>query len=310
MVTGGLGFVGAHVVKALVNGRDVEVTVLDDGSLGAVENLGEVAASVRTVTVDIRDRDATAAAVSAARPATVIHLAAIHFIPACDADPKRCVDVNVGGTQSVLEACAGAGTERVVLASTAAVYAPDETAHDESSTVGPTDVYGLTKLWTEQLGELHHARTSMPVRVARLFNVFGPGETNPHLIPAVIRQGERSATLRLGNLSTRRDYVYVGDVADGLIALADSDDDGVLTCNLGREQAIDGFELVAAIGEILERQFEVVTDRDRVRRSDRPLLLSDCSRAREVLGWRAETTLDAGLRAAVARPTAAGVEVD
>ena len=115
----------------------------------------------------------------------------------------------------------------------------------------------------------------------------------------------------LGNLSTRRDYVFVDDIAEGLIALAaKAPEQRLLTCNLGREQAVDGFELVKAVGEAMDRELSVVTDPGRLRPSDRPLLLSDCARAHELLSWHAETSLSDGVRAAIAHPTAAGVDVD
>ena len=311
MVTGGCGFVGSRLVRMLVRQGAGEVVVLDDCSLGVPENLGPARDQVKIVKVDVRDSSAVVEAMTSLRPDTVIHLAAIHFIPACDADPKRCVDVNVGGTQSILDGCAESEVKAVVLASTAAVYAPDSAAHHEGSKIAPVDIYGLTKLWSEQLGGLFNSRTNIPVGVARLFNVFGPGETNPHLIPAVIRQVERGDELRLGNLSTKRDYVFVDDVAGGLIKLADRvRETGSMTCNLGREEAVDGVALVRAIGELMGRALNVVTDPARVRESDRPLLLSNCARAHELLEWSAVTTLRSGLAAAVAEPTAAGIAVD
>jgi UDP-glucose 4-epimerase len=304
-------------VTKLAEEGECEVLVLDDCSLGVPENLGAARGQVQLAEVDIRDRDAVVRTLERMAPDTVIHLAAIHFIPACDADPKRCVDVNVGGTQSLLDGCEAAGVDAVVIASTAAVYSPGVAAHSDDAEVGPIDIYGLSKLWAEQLLELFHRRTGIAAGVARLFNVFGPGETNPHLIPAVIRQAEGNRELRLGNLSTKRDYVFVQDVAQGLIDLAAAIGSGAssavrtpLTCNLGREQAVDGFELVQAVGELMNRDLTVVGDPARFRSSDRPLLLSDCSRARSLLGWQARTSLHEGLGAAIARPTAAGVLVD
>jgi UDP-glucose 4-epimerase len=310
MVTGGCGFVGARLVRKLVEGSNDDVIVLDDCSLGVPENLDSAAASVALDRVDVRDAPAVERAMREHAPHLVIHLAAVHFIPACDADPKRCVDVNVGGTQSVLDGCAAASVEGVVLASTAAVYAPQGEAHTDDSILGPVDIYGLSKRWSEQLGALFHRRSGIPVGVARLFNVFGPGETNPHLIPAVIRQAQSGPELKLGNLTTKRDYVYVDDVAEGLTALASAlPSNGWLTCNLGREQAVDGFELVTTVGELLGRELRVESDPDRVRPSDRPLLLSDCSRARSLLSWSAKTSLREGLIAAIAQPTAVGIDV-
>jgi len=310
MVTGGCGFVGSRLVHKLVDDGANEVIVVDDCSRGAPENLGTALERVTMAAVDIREKQAVNEVMRAFRPQVVIHLAAIHFIPACDADPKRCIEVNVGGTQSVLDGCSTASVGAVVLASTAAVYAPDVVAHADDAPVGPTDIYGLSKRWAEQLGELFHRRTEVPVSVARLFNVFGPGETNPHLIPAVIRQAQMADELKLGNLSTKRDYIFVDDVAQGLVDLASAvESHGWLTCNLGREQAVDGFELVRAVGELMHCDLRVVSDPARIRPSDRPVLLSDCTRARTVLEWTAQTSLRDGLRAAIAQPTAAGVDV-
>jgi UDP-glucose 4-epimerase len=311
LVTGGCGFVGANLVRRLVREGVADVSVLDDCSLGVAANLGPALERVTLVTEDVRDGAGVDRALRTLAPDVVIHLAALHFIPACEADPKRCIDVNVGGTQSVLSACERANVQGVVVASTAAVYAPDAKAHGDDARIGPTDVYGLSKLFSEQIAELFHQRTGTPVGIARLFNVFGPGETNPHLIPAVIRQAQTTSELKLGNLSTKRDYVYVDDVARGLIALAEGiGSHGLLTCNLGREQAVDGFELVDAIGGLMCRSLSIASDPTRMRVSDRPVLLSDCSRARSLLSWRAQTSLHEGIEAAIARPTATGVDVD
>lgn len=310
LVTGGCGFVGAQLVRQLVdNGH--EVVVLDDLSLGQPENLGPAQGHIDLAVVDIRDSLAVADALACHRPEIVIHLAAIHFIPACDADPKRCIDVNAGGTQAVLDACAATDSVRcAVIASTAAVYAPDLQAHTEGSQLGPTDIYGLSKLWSEQLAQLVHDRTTLPIRVARLFNVFGPGETNPHLIPTVIGQAQTGADLQLGNLSTKRDYIFVEDVAHALIALAmlPVEHDWVV-CNVGRGVAIDGQQIVQEIGQLMSGQLSVDTDPARVRASDRPVLLSHCALAEDLLSWRPQTDLQDGLRAAIQRPMAAGVRI-
>ncbi len=295
----------------LVERGEDEVLVIDDLSVGSPGNLDDARDAVDLVECDIRDRDRVVEAFTEFRPDAVIHTAALHFIPACNRDPKACVDINVGGTQAVLDGAAATAPGAVVLVSSAAVYAPSEAAHPDDGEVGPTDVYGLSKLWTEQLGELFHARTRIPVRAARLFNVFGPGETNPHLIPAVLVQALRGDELRLGNLATSRDYIYVEDVARGLIALAgDGLGDDPLTCNLGAERAIDGNEIVAAVGRLLGRELRVLADPERMRPSDRPVLLSDCSRAHERLDWTARWGLEDGLAAALAEPTALGVTVE
>lgn len=147
----------------------------------------------------------------------------------------------------------------------------------------------------------------IPVGIARIFNVIGPGETNPHLLPAIIEQVLSGEEFRLGNLSTRRDYVFSDDVADGLARLADRcRADGLLTCNLGSESAITGAELVDLVARAADRDVSIRRDPARFRESDRPILLSDCRQAHDVLGWRAETSIEEGVAAALAQPFATG----
>jgi UDP-glucose 4-epimerase len=309
LVTGGCGYVGSHVSLGLARAGH-RVTVVDDLSLGSPENIRDgLPEPLPVIQVDVRDSDALTTAMRRAEPEVVIHLAALHFIPACNRDPQRAIRVNVDGTQGVLRAAADApSVAGVVVASTAAVYAPSDEAHSERSAIGPTDIYGLTKLWSEQLAELFARSTGKAVGVARLFNVFGPGETNPHLIPTIVRQLQQGPELKLGNLSTKRDYIYVEDVARGLIALAEAVRSGEsLTCNLGSGRQYEGREIIETVARLMERDVQLTTDVGRVRASDRPSLLSDSTRASEALGWQPQTSWEQGLAKTVERPVAAGV---
>jgi len=310
-VTGGCGYVGSHLC-ALLARRGVRVTAIDDLSLGSPENIPEDArGDVDVEPIDILDGARLSAALTAQRPDAVFHLAAVHFIPACEADPQRAIRINVQGTESVLHACCALDAlPAVVLASTAAVYAPSSESHTEEDAVGPTDIYGLTKWWAEQLGALHHSRRGLPVAVARLFNVFGPGETNPHLIPTVIHQLRQRPRLALGDLTTRRDYVFVDDVADGLLKLAGAAGEREPPIvNLGRGAAVSGHDVVAAIARLMNRDVQLETDTRRFRVSDRPFLNSDSRRAQRLIGWTARTDLETGLARTLERPLAAGVQI-
>jgi UDP-glucose 4-epimerase len=309
VVTGGCGFIGAHLCAHLVQ-RGEDIVVVDDlsvGSRGNLEALGVTAVDVQTV--DIRDVESLTRLLQKSRPEKVIHLAAVHFIPLCESDPVNAIRTNVEGTQALLEACTAAGSiQSVVLASSGAVYRPDTTAHQETDELGPTDTYGHTKLWAEQLSHLFHAKTGIAVGIARIFNTFGPGETNPHFIPSVVLQLMEGSTIRVGNLTTRRDYVYVGDVVAAIARLGDvCRERGLLTCNVGREEAVEGSRIVELIGTALGRDVKIEVDRQRVRTDDRPVLVSDCRLAHSELGWRPQTGFEAGLEAALERPLGEGV---
>jgi UDP-glucose 4-epimerase len=309
VVTGGCGFIGAHLCAYLAQAGE-DVVVVDDLSLGSPRNLEALGiGAVALRTVDLRDVESLTRLLRDVRPEKVIHLAAIHFIPLCESDPLNAIRTNVEGTQALLQACEAADSvHSVVLASSGAVYRPESGAHHETDPLGPTDIYGHTKEWAEQLTRLFHSRTGVAVGVARIFNTFGPGETNPHFIPSVILQLMQGNTVRVGTLSTRRDYVYVGDVASALVRLGDvCQDRGLLTCNIGREEAVEGSRIVELIGRALGREVDAVVDQGRIRADDRPVLASDCRLAHSELDWHPQTGLEEGLEEALERPLGDGV---
>jgi UDP-glucose 4-epimerase len=307
LVTGGCGFVGSALVRRLL-AESHEVVVVDDLSRGSRENLGPEQDRVRVIEQDVTE--SLSRIFASFQPEAVFHLAALHFIPDCDADPARCLRVNVDGTRSVLEAAAALRNPvSLVLASSAAVYAPADGAHQEQQDcLRPVDVYGYSKLWAEELAAEFAARTGIGVGIARLFNIFGPGETNAHFIPSLICQMKAGESVRLGNLSSKRDYVFVDDVADALLRLARYSREGQsATVNIGSGGAHAGHEVVEALAAMAAAGVAPVIDPNRLRPVDRPVLLADPTLAQKLLDWTPRTSLVDGLRAAWDRPVGAGV---
>ncbi len=307
LVTGGCGFVGSALVHRLL-AESCEVVVVDDLSRGSLENLGAERGRVSVIQQGVTD--SLGRVFSSFQPQAVFHLAALHFIPDCDADPARCLQVNVDGTRSVLNAMAGLrDPASLVLASSAAVYAPADGPHQEQTdSPGPVDVYGYSKLWAEELASAFAARTGTGVGIARLFNIFGPGETNAHFIPSLICQLKAGESVRLGNLSSKRDYVFVDDVADALLRLARYCGDGQsATVNVGSGRAYSGNEVVEALAALAAAGVAPIIDPSRLRPVDRPTLLADPALAQKLLDWAPRTSLVDGLRAAWDRPVGAGV---
>ena len=218
------------------------------------------------------------------------------------------------GTRAVLEATAALGHRvSLVLASSAAVYAPaDGPLREQESSLGPVDVYGHSKRWAEELAAGFAASTGTGVGIARLFNVFGPGETNAHFIPSLICQLAAGDLVRLGNLSSKRDYVFVDDVAEALLRLARHCGDGQsTTVNVGSGRAYAGHDMVEALAGITAGRAAVMPaiDPSRMRRVDRPMLLADPTLAQKLLDWTPRTSLLDGLQAAWDCPVGAGVRL-
>ena len=295
LITGAGGFVGIPTTQALLD-RGFEVVALDNFSNSDPARLGALGQPprLRVHQVDIRDHGAVARAVGSDPLWGVIHLAALHFIPYCVSHPGETLAVNVIGLQNLLDSLDSSPVERFLFASTAAVYRPSLRPHKETDPTEPTDVYGASKLLGEQLVRIWAIRRGQSsTTIVRLFNVVGPGDTNPHVLHDIIKFLRYGNQLRLGNLMSRRDYIYVEDVASIIVQLLVTGSEGVV--NLGTGQSLSVAELVDRLRLIMARNLVVTTDPVKVRKTDRLNLQAATGRLRALLPDLSLTSLDEGL---------------
>lgn len=274
---------------------------VDDGSAGTLSRLDEFSADVGVAVcmLDIRHGIALQRLLSAERPWAVMHLAARHFIPDCERSPDITLDVNVVGTQRLVDACAAHPPERLVFASTADVYEASTSPHAEHDPVDPQGVYGCSKLLGEWvLRDQAHRLPGCVVTVARLFNVYGPGDPHPHLLPEVLRQARHGTALHLGDMRAARDFVYIEDVAEALVALTHCAYPGVV--NIGTGTATVGREMVTLVAEATDRLLEIHRDEHRLRRHSRPVSAAVPNRLRGLLPWWPRTSLREGIARTIA----------
>ncbi|WAH57626.1 NAD(P)-dependent oxidoreductase [Pseudomonas silvicola] len=296
LVTGGAGMIGRRVTRQW-RAAGGEVAVLDDLSSG-LPMPEQASLAVRG---DLRDGQTLNALLRDFRPDAVLHLAAVHHIPTCEAQRAHCLDVNIVGTERLLAAAEQAGIQRVTIASSGAVYAWQEAPLQElDSPLAPCDNYALTKHCNEQQLRFWAQRGAGIGRVARIFNVIGHDDPNGHLIPEVLKQLREGGEglVRLGNLSPRRDYLHADDAARGLIALlqdtrTDVAFDALNLCS-GREHSVE--QLVEQIAGILGQPVRIEVDPARKRRVDRPSQLGDPARTLALLGWQPQWPFEEALR--------------
>jgi UDP-glucose 4-epimerase len=293
LITGGLGFVGNELTRQLI--RQGHSVVIVDNRNRVAPSVDDLA-SVAVREVDITDAKATEAVFRDEKPERVVHLAAIHYIPECNKDPVRTLQVNVSGTQSVLSACAAAGVKQVTVTSSGAVYADSPLPLSEEMPIEPVDIYGVSKLMTEQLAALFHRQTGIPTVAFRLFNVFGPRETNAHIIPEVISQLRNSDVLKLGNIEPRRDFIFTEDVADGIIRLGNVTSKGLVITNLASGNHVSMRDLIELIGKIIGKKIAIETDPSRFRKADKMVQVANLERLVALTGWSPKVSLQEGLR--------------
>ena len=303
VLTGANGFVGIEATRQLVEaGHDV--IAVDSLRYGPWRFSADEKKSVKLVELDLRKQDKVASTIGDFKPDAIIHLAAVHFIPECEQMPHEAVSINVEATVNLLAVCPA--DCRFVFASTAAVYAPSDRAHVEDGVIGPMDVYGYTKLAAEGLVSYYAKKAGFEAVIVRLFNVVGPGETNPHLLPEIIKQLRHGVrTLRLGNTTPQRDYIFVGDAAAGFIASATrpmATGKSMVVANLGTGREYSVTDIVARISRVIGEPITIETDPAKVRASDRPHLMADNSLFKETFGWAPTHDIDASLAITWADP--------
>jgi UDP-glucose 4-epimerase len=294
LVTGGAGFLGSGVVHH-VSAAGHPVAVVDDGSGGTRTRMEELGGdpAVTVHPVDLRKPAELAGICRAERPWAVVHLAGRHFIPYCEEHPQETWQVNVEGTRNLLDALAAAPPSWFVLASTADVYRESARPHGEEDPVGASTVYGRSKTAAERLVGRAASCWGTRAAVARLFNLYGPGDTVEHLIPTVVRQAVASELLYLGDITTVRDFVHVDDAAAALAALMGREAHGIY--NIGTGIPASGENVVELVGTLLGKNLAVKQDRRRLRSHNRRALVADARRLARLLPWWPATPLGKGV---------------
>ena len=301
-ITGGCGFIGSHLVDLCLK-KNCEVCVYDDLSYGKKGFLPLDQGQVTFIVGDILDTKHLCNVVLEFQPSVVFHLAAIHHIPTCERNPVKALNVNIEGTQNVLDASIDSGSvRRFILASSGAVYDTVDGPLNENTTKAvPNDIYSVSKLTDEYLLRLVTKKTAIQGVVARIFNCIGSRETNAHLVPEIIQQiknGNRE--IRLGNLTPKRSYIHVKDTAEGLFSLFNGDiAEKFEIFNIGTDTEHSVIDIISAISEILQKDFNPVSVTAKKRIVDRPGQRADLNKIRHQLNWAPKRDLKEALSEAL-----------
>jgi len=300
LVTGAGGFIGSHLVEALVEwGAQVRAFVRYNsrGDIGLLSLLSPAErAAVEIVTGDLRDPHTV---MHACRGVThVFHLGALIAIPYSYLHPREVVETNVLGTLNVLMAAREMGVERVVHTSTSEVYGTAQAVPiSEDHPLQGQSPYSASKIGADKLAESFYCSYDLPVATIRPFNTYGPRQSARAVIPTIITQALVLDLVYLGALSPRRDFTYVEDIVDGFLKVAEADRAVGQTINVGSDQEISIGDLAQKIVHLVGRDAKIITDEQRLRpgRSEVHRLWADNHKARELLNWSPRTSLDEGL---------------
>ena len=298
LVTGAGGFIGSHLVERLVQlGADTRALVRygSSGSWGWIDS-SAAKDEIQVFVGDIRDRDSLRRAFQGVD--IVFHLAALIGIPYSYYAPLSYMRVNAEGTLHVLQSALDAGAKLVVHTSTSEVYGTARyVPMDENHVLQGQSPYSASKIAADKMAEAFHLSFGLPVAVIRPFNTYGPRQSSRAVIPTIITQALTGAEVRLGNLNSIRDFNYVADVIDGFIRMAECGEAIGQVINIGTGKEVSISQLVTVIAGLVGKNIRVVSEDERVRpgNSEVERLCAQNAKAREILQWSPQYTLDKGL---------------
>lgn len=292
VVTGGAGFIGSHLVDALLH-EGARTVVLDDLSGCAAGNLERVRSRISFHQADVRDARLMSDLLEGAD--FVFHLAANASVPMSVEDPAHDFEVNALGTQRVLIAARDRGVRRVILCSSAAVYGiPSSIPIREDHVIHPVSPYGASKAAAEALGDAYRSVYGLDVVTCRLFNIYGPRQRRYVMHDLFIKLTRRGELSVRGDGRQIRDYCYVTDAAKAILLVAQT---GEGVYNIARGAGI-------SIREVAESMVRMIAPETTIHygeatwKGDIPVLHADTARL-QALGFEPKVDLEAGLSALI-----------
>jgi UDP-glucose 4-epimerase len=296
LVTGGAGFIGSHLVKALVKAGH-SVRVLDNFSTGSLENLGDIAGSVELVVGDVRSYGVVEKAVKGVD--AVIHLAALIDVAESIEKPDLYFDVNARGTYNIAKACKGVSV--LVFASTCAVYGePVKLPVAEDCTIAPKSPYAAAKVAGEAFIQAYSNLYGYRYAILRLFNVYGPKQSKAYagvIIEFIKRVSRGEPPIIFGDGEQTRDFIHVSDVVEAII-MAITNEKARDVFNIGSGKPVTINQLAKLILKLMGRE-DLKPIHTTPRPGDIRHSVADITKAREALGFKPRIGLEEGLQSLI-----------
>jgi dTDP-glucose 4,6-dehydratase len=306
LVTGADGFIGSHLVEALVrSGTPVRAFSLYNSfyTAGWLDSLPEdILKEIEIFRGDIRDSGSVRAAMKGCQ--SVAHLAALIGIPYSYEAPHSYIETNITGTLNLLQAAREFEVRKFIQTSTSEVYGTAKYVpiNEHHPLLGQSP-YSASKIGSDQLAYSFYSSFNLPVTILRPFNTFGPRQSMRAVIPSVIVQiASGVKQLKIGSVTPTRDFSYVEDTVNGFVKALESDSSGE-TINLGSNFEISISATIEKIVKLMDANVESIEDKTRLRpeKSEVERLWADNTKARNLLDWQPKYAGESGFEVALVK---------
>lgn len=302
LVTGADGFIGSHLVEALLGeGYDVKAFVYYNSfnTWGWLDTLNkEKLGNIEIFMGDIRDSNRVREAMRDVEE--VFHLAALIAIPYSYEAPDSYIDTNIRGTLNVLQAAKDFNVKRVLITSTSEVYGTAKYVPiDENHPFQGQSIYSASKIGSDRMAEAFYRSFDMPITIVRPFNTYGPRQSARAVIPTIITQLLNGSNgIKLGSLTPTRDFNFVKDTANGFIEISKS----ALTIgeeiNIATQKEISIKQLAEELIKQINPRANIICDAQRLRpeKSEVDRLLGSNEKIKKLTNWSAKYTFEEGIK--------------
>lgn len=303
LVTGGAGFIGSHLIDRLLSTDVDQITVVDDFNdfydpQIKRENISEHRKDRRykLITADIRDRAALETLFQQNQFERIVHLAARAGVRPSLTDPQLYAETNINGTVNLLELARHHGVKQFVFGSSSSVYGVNAKVpfSEDDPVRQPISPYAATKAAGELLCHTYSHLYGLRCICLRFFTVYGPRQRPDlaiHKFAKLISQGKPIPVF--GDGASRRDYTYVDDIIDGVVAAIHYDNSEYEIFNLGESRTVELRELISLLEKELDTRATI--DRQPAQPGDVPQTFADITKARALLGYNPQTQIEEGL---------------
>jgi nucleoside-diphosphate-sugar epimerase len=297
LVTGATGFIGSHLAERLVAEGGEVALAIEPGVSQA--NVASILGKVHVYEVDLRDSQKVRRLLRECQPSRVYHLAAAG-VTEPDIDPRRAVQVNVIGILNLLEALRETECDCFVNTGTCYEYGYNTPPMREDQMVAPINAYAASKSAAWLFGNMYHRTRGYPIVTVRPFTVYGPRQGPRALIPQAIISALRGEGFEMTGGEQTRDFTYVDDVVEGYIRASISEKAIGQTINLGTGEENHIKDVVLKVLELMGNPVRPLIGALPYRPGEVWRLCSDSSKARELLDWQPQVSLEDGLRKTIA----------